>query len=488
MGPLRSLRQKLLTAESAEEGRRGRRGIRRRLVLVLFHSSQSNHLPYARFASGNDGVRLPVMFRAAGGYNFGMRVLSVACLCLLLGGRLLAQEKAAPPVGTKSVTVPLTIDHNRIVINVDLRVPDGSMQTIRAWVDNGNAELDLSRRVATLLGLNVACGAQECSSAPPQEIVVGGMTIPLREVKEAKIPLKPVNAAAVLASGMNVEINIPSIVLRNYDVLVDFPEHKFTIGMPGTVHFRGSSGKVQVNAANGLIQVPSQIERKKYNLALDLGASISFLSEELFASLAAAHPDWPQMSGAVGSANVWGADEETKWKVMRVDRVQYGPLFLTNVPFVSFPKAFMDFFTKRAGIPTAGLLGADALQNYRVGLDYAHSTVYFDIGRLFNFPEFDVVGLVLRPEDDGRYAILGVPDFDGKPAVDGVQAGDHLVAVNDIPVQGSTMGQVWSILGGTPRQEKKLTVERGGKTFVVAANVEHFLGDVPDKKENKKKR
>ena len=407
-------------------------------------------------------------------------------VCIFFAVQLLAQEKAAP-AEPKSATVPATIDHNRIVINVDVRLPDGSMQTTRAWVDNGNAELNLSRRVATLLGLNVTCGEHECSSPPPREIVVGEMTIPLTGVKEAKIPLKPVNASAVLAPGMNAEISIPSIVLRNYDVLMDFPAHRLTIGMPGSIRFRGSPGKVQINAENGLIQVPSQIEKKRYNLALDLGASISFLSEELFANLAAAHPDWRQMTGAVASANMWGADDEPKWKVMRVDRVQYGPLFLTNVPAVSFPKAFMDFFAKRAGIPTAGLLGADVFVNYRVGLDYAHSTVYFDIGRTFNFPEFDVVGLVLRPEDDGRYTILGVSDFEGKPAVDGMQAGDQLVAVNDIPVQGSTMGQVWSMLGGTPGQERKLTVERRGKTFVVVAKVEHFLGEVPDEKESKKK-
>jgi len=417
-----------------------------------------------------------------------MRVLKAAYILLLFISQLFAQDRIASPAEPRFVTVPAAIDHNRLVINTDIRLPDGSMRAIRAWVDNGNAELDLSRRVATLLGLNATCGEHECSSPPPREIVIGGMTIPLSAVKEAKIPLKPVNAAAVLAPGMNVEINIPSVVLRNYDVLVDFPEHRFTIGMPGTIHFRGSSGKVQVNAENGLIQVPSQIEKKKYNLALDLGASISFLSEELFSNLTAAHPDWPQMTGAVASANMWGADEETQWKVMRADRVQYGPLFLTNVPFVSFPKTFMDFFAKRAGIPTAGLLGANALLNYRIGLDYAHSTVYFDIGRTFNFPEFDVVGMVLRPEDDGRYTILGVPDFEGKPAVDGVQPGDHLVAVNEIPVQGSTMGEVWSMLGGTPGQEKKLTLERGGKTVAVVARVQHFLGEVQDEKESKKKR
>ena len=97
--------------------------------------------------------------------------------------------------------------------------------------------------------------------------------------------------------------------------------------------------------------------------------------------------------------------------------------------------------------------------------------------------------LVLRPEDDGRYTILGVAEFEGKPSVDGVQPGDQLEAVNDIPVHGMTMGQVWAMLGGTPGQEKKLTVERGGKAFNVAGNIEHFLGDAPeDDKESKKKR
>ena len=416
-----------------------------------------------------------------------MRRWVAACLLLLFCPFAGAQEKPTSAPG--SVTVPATIDHNRLVIDVDLPLPDGSTQRIRAWVDNGNPDLYLSRHLATLLQLRVSCDDKACSAPPPREIIVGGMTIPLTDVKEAHIPLKPVSAASVLAPGLSAEINLPSAVLRHYDVLIDFPGHKFSIGGPGTIHFRGPSSKVQVNPGNGLIQVPSQIENKKYNLALDVGASISFLSGELFDQLAAAHPDWPHMTGAVGSANMWGMDEEPKWKVMRLDRVQYGPLFLTSVAVVALPKATMDFFEKRAGTSTAGLLGAQVLLNYRVGLDYAHSTVYFDIGRLFNFPDFDVVGVTLRPEDDGRFTILDVADFEGKPSVpqgpEAVQPGDHLVAVDGIPVRGSTMGQVWSLLGGTPGQERKLSVERAGKQFVVAAKVQHFLGEV-EGNDNKK--
>ena len=415
-------------------------------------------------------------------------------LCVAAGAAFLlcsvgwSQEKSAPQ--SKSVTVPAMIDHNRIVIHVDVALPDGSTVGVHAWVDTGDPELNMSRHLATLLALPVTCDDHECSSPPPKEIMVGGMAIPLDSTKVAKIPLNPVSAASVLAPGMTAEINLPSSILRHYDVLIDFPGHKFSIGAPGTIHFQGPSAKVQINAENGLIQVPSQLEGKKYNLALDLGSNFSFLAEDLFDKLAATHGEWPHMTGAVGSANMWGSNDEPKWKLMRVDRLQYGPLFLANVPVAVFPKDRMDYFAKRAGIATAGLLGSNALINYRVGIDYAHSTVYFDLGRTFTFPDFDVVGLILRPEDDGHYTILGVADFDGKPSVpqgpDGVQPGDHLVAVNDVPVRGSTMGQVWSALGGAPGQERRLTIERAGRRFMVNAQVQHFLAETPDDPKSKK--
>jgi hypothetical protein len=80
--------------------------------------------------------------------------------------------------------------------------------------------------------------------------------------------------------------------------------------------------------------------------------------------------------------------------------------------------------------------------NYRVGLDYAHSTAYFDLGSTFKFPEFDVVGLVLRPAPDARFTIVGVADFEGKPSVPEVVPEELLIAVDGIPVPDSTMGQV----------------------------------------------
>ncbi|MFZ0796714.1 MAG: hypothetical protein WCA13_15220 [Terriglobales bacterium] len=418
-----------------------------------------------------------------------MRFPAGLAVPILILGTTVAQNasKGAPP----SVTVPITLDQGRVVIDVDLRLPNGSTERVRGWVDNGNPDLYMNRRLANLMGLSVSCDGQICSGTPPSqvvalEIVIGGMKISLNPIREIKIPA----LTAALAPGMSAEINIPSSVLRNYDVLIDFPDRKFTIGLPGSLKFNGVQSKMLVNASNGLIQIPSKIENKTYDLGLDLGSSTSFLSGELFDRLSSAHPDWPHMTGAVGPCNT-GEPGEPKWKLMRVDRVQYGPLFLTDVAVAELPKDLpndrMRRIEARPGIPTAGLLTSEALLNYRIGLDHVHSTVYFDIGRTVRFPDFDVVGLILHPEGDTGFTIAGVADFDGKPSVPDVQVGDRLVAVNDNPVADFTLGQVWSLLEGAPGQDRKLTVARAAKQFSVVAKVQHFLGEVPGSTEAKGK-
>lgn len=404
---------------------------------------------------------------------FSMRPLTV--LAFLAFTAAVWVQSASQTRGPKSTTVPFKLDHDRIVINVSFSLPDRSTQTVRAWVDNGTPDLCMSRRLATLLNLKVTCDDKTCLTTPPPEMIVGDMSIPLTSIKEAQVPLKPVAAAGIIAPGISAEINIPASVLRNYDVLVDIPEGTFTLAQPGEIKFQGVSSKVEISRENGLIEVPGEIENKKCNLALDLGSSISFLSDEHFAKLAAAHPDWPQMTGAVGPANMWGSGDEPDWKLMRLDRLQFGPLHLAGIAMVELPKGWQEFFEKRAGIPTAGSIGAEALLNYRVGLDYAHSTVYFDIGRLVNIPDFDVIGLILRAEDDGRFSVIGVANLANKTSVPGVQPGDHLIAVDGNPIAHFTMGQVWSLLQGSPGQQKQLTLERAGREFTVMAEAQHFL-------------
>ena len=393
----------------------------------------------------------------------------------LLQAAALAQTTAKP--SPASATVPFTLDQGRIVVEVELRLPDGTNERVHAWIDNGNSDLLMNRRAAQLMGVSLRCDGAFCVGTPKSreaalDILIGAMKIS-SPMKEIRVPA----STQAVAPGMSAEIVIPSTALQNYDVLIDFPDRKFTIGVPGSLKFNGVKSKMIVDA-DGLIRIPSRVENKNYDLGLDLGASANFLSEDLFDQLANAHSDWPHMTGAIGPFNT-GLIDEPKWKLVRLERMQFGPLFLSHVVVAQLPPSAASRFQTRSVATTTGMLGAEALLNYRVGLDYAHSTAYFDIGRTVRFPDFDVVGLLLRPEDDNGFSVLGVADFEGKASVAGVQIGDQLVSIDDTPVADFTLGQTWSLLQGAPGRERKLTLMREAKQFTVVTRVQHFLGDGP---------
>ncbi len=395
-----------------------------------------------------------------------------AILALFLSISCVAQTTA------QSATVPVTLDHNRIIIDVHLPLPDGSQKRVRGWVDNGNADLWLDERVARLMALQPTKGSKEVevlgakvrTVEAPIEVMVGGMKIAFTGVKNAQMI-----AADSIAPGSSAEINLPSTVLRNYDVIMDYVDRELTLAAPGQAKFTGKSAKVFVNPPNGLVQVPANIAGKPSQLSLDLGACFSMLAGDTFQQLAKNNPKWPRNTGAVGTEIFWGMEQEAKTQALRIPMIEYGPVKLPEVGVEELPQDFLDFYRQRAGAETSGLIGGNALLNYRVGLDYAHSTVYFDQRGSYLAPGIDVVGLTLRPELDGRYTVIGVPDYEGKPAVPEAKAGDVLVAIDKVPAKGSTMGQIWSLLGGDPGETRVLTLEREGKQLTVNATVRRFL-------------
>lgn len=393
----------------------------------------------------------------------------------------LAQEKP------KSVTVPITLDHNRTIIDVHLPLPDGTTKRVRGWVDNGNPELDIAEPLAQNLGLQFKGEGKfnpgdQRPVGPPRSLQIGGMTISFEGVKEAKA----IVGHDIIAPGSSAAINIPSTVLRNYDVVFDYPNRQFTIGPPGSISFQGTAAKAQVNPQNGLVQIASKIDGADYTVSFDAGSSTSLLSGELIEKWQKAHPSWPHMIGAIGSANMWGAEEEAHWPLLRLPSLDYGGVNLKNVVVASFPEKFMKWYQDRAGAQTVGLIGANAFADYRIGIDYAHSTLYMQRTLARSAPDMDVVGLTLRPETDEKYTIVGVADYNGKPTVSDVKVGDVLVGVDGAPATGATMGQVWSLLGGTPGSTRTLTLERDGKRFSVDATVRRFLATDSSKKTAKR--
>lgn len=390
-----------------------------------------------------------------------MKLLPAIFTILALTGSALAQP-------SKSVTVPVTLDHNRIIIDVYLPLQDGTSKRVRAWVDTGSSEMLMSHGIATLFA-PFSCAGQVCNATPPREMLIGGMKISLSGIRIARTPTGVPDD--VLVPGMSPEINLPSTVLHNYDVVFDYANRQFTIGEPGTVTFKGTSSQAHINPV-GLIQIASKVDGQSYSLGLDTGAGISFIASELVSKWHAAHATWPFMKGAVGAANTLGTPDEPERELLSISRLQFGTATLQNVLVAGFAPSLFKRFTERAGVETIGLLGGDALRTHRVGIDYARGTLYLDLVAATAAPDMDVVGLSLHPEPDGRYTVL---DVDGKPAVGEVKTGDALLGIDGAPVIGATLGQVWSLLGGTPGQTRALTLERHGKRFTVDAPVRRFF-------------
>jgi C-terminal processing protease CtpA/Prc len=96
------------------------------------------------------------------------------------------------------------------------------------------------------------------------------------------------------------------------------------------------------------------------------------------------------------------------------------------------------------------------------------------------------VGVILRPEANRGYKVIGVADHERKPSVSEVKAGDTLLTVDNARVSGGTMGQVWSLLSGSPGEMRTLGLERDGKPLTVKATVYRFLPSVKEATKAKK--
>ncbi|MBV8476611.1 MAG: hypothetical protein JOZ36_08100 [Acidobacteria bacterium] len=400
-------------------------------------------------------------------YNSSMRLCFLAIAYLMTAPILLAKSSAPR---SDSATVPVTLDHNRVIIDVYFPMADGTKIRVRAWIDPGDTELSMTESLSRKLGLRVSRDAPDKGkSQAPGELEVGTMKIGLGEIKEATAL-----SQGSIAPGSSASIKLPASVLRNYDVVLDYVNREFTIARPGTTHFQGKAVEASIGRA-GLIQLKCNIAGEQHTVSFDPGTSVSWLSGELISRWHKEHPHWPSMIGAVGPANLWGLPSEPSWQVLRIPEMQCGGFALTDGLAVPFTRDVLDWFQKRAGVPTVGLIGADVLMNFSVGVDYAHSSLYFKQLSKYAAPGIDVVGLCLRPEEDGHYSVIGVAEHDRTRSVPEVRKGDLLMTVDNARITGATMGQVWSLLSGSPGDLRTLGLVRDGKPISVKARVYRFL-------------
>ncbi|MBN2780415.1 MAG: hypothetical protein JXR21_00445 [Candidatus Marinimicrobia bacterium] len=371
-----------------------------------------------------------------------------------------------------------------MLVDAEMQRKDGTWRSVRLWIDSGSPEFFISESLARDLGIDLtaaedpAFNRANLNIADTLGVRIGGMDLDFRGV-ESMVRFQPY----WLFSTMHTDGNLPSTVLQKYHIIFDYPKRRLTVAAPGCMRPRGTASPASIDPGTGIVQLDAVIAGDSFSFALDMGASYSFITEEILVRLSDEHPEIPTITGTLGCANMWGwwPPREQLFTLVRLPEIQCGNVSLKNPGIVGFPDfsangpTLGEWYSQKTARPVDGFLGPNVLMPYRVEIDYANSTVYFKKGTGPRNPEMDLVGISLRQLPDLSYQVVGVVSKSGELSVEGLESGDIIVSINGCQTKGKTMGSVVDMLRGKVGDQKLLRIERDGQGFEVVAVVKRFL-------------
>ncbi|MDD5766062.1 MAG: hypothetical protein PHW79_07460 [Candidatus Marinimicrobia bacterium] len=395
-------------------------------------------------------------------------------LCLLAGLHPAIAEQIGlysqtVPETPRSATMPFTLDHNRMIVEVEFVCPDGTIRKARAWVDTGSQYLTLSEPLARDLGFDVS-GLQSGKvsvelAAPAPAMRLNGLPLNGDGVRTK------VQSGAYALSGVPAEANLPASILQHDYIIFDYPARLLTIARPGILRPKGVGISCRVNAETGLFMIEAIIGGDTVQVGVDNGSAGTWISNVLSEKIMSRHPNWPYAIGAAGSANFFGFPFESGGILMHIPDIEIGGLRVRDVGLLGLHQSMFDWYSTKSAGPVSGFIGANVLKNFRLEIDFPNRMTYWEQGAATEPGDLDIVGLTLRPEPNGTISIASVVSKNDTPVVDGILPGDRLIRVDKVEVASATMGEVVDALRGIPGSTRTLTIERDGKRFAVEATV-----------------
>jgi hypothetical protein len=374
--------------------------------------------------------------------------------------------RTAPP----PAIVPFSLDHNRMTLEVEFPHPAGGVRKARAWVDTGGTNLVMSESLARDLGIEVpalpAADPSAASPSPAPAMRVGGVALDTGGMTVV------VRAGGMALPGVQAECTIAPRCLRRLHVVLDYPARRLTLAGPGVLKPSGTPVPCRVNSDTGLFMIETIVDGRRLALGVDNGSAGTWVSETMTAGWLGRHSDWPYATGAVGSTNFFGFPFETRGTLMALPAIAIGAAApARDVAVLGLPQGLFDWYSKKSAGAVVGFLGADFIARFRLEVDFPGQMTWWRPGAPPARRDLDIVGLTIRPESDGSFAVAGVVSRNGRLMVEGVQPNDTLLRVDSLDVTNVPMGAVIDALRGTPGATRTLLLERAGKRITVQATV-----------------
>lgn len=155
---------------------------------------------------------------------------------------------------------------------------------------------------------------------------LGDLAVGLERVEVGAPKLDGEDVLAHLFSPLPVEAILPASVLARYELVLNMAAGRMILAPPGSIAPQGVAVPIRVDADTGVAAVDAEIAGERHLLALDAGASFTWLRGSLVRRWLAAHPDWLRAEGAVGLSNMGltGLDIERRGTLLRLPKVTLG--------------------------------------------------------------------------------------------------------------------------------------------------------------------
>jgi hypothetical protein len=376
----------------------------------------------------------------------------------------------------QTVSVPLILEGNAPIVELEVLGPSGVVRKARFLVDTGGGSLILGSKLmadtgAQSIGPAMKEEGERIQALKPLTVRLGGMDLDLSGVRIFGMPDQPRTISRNDAEGL-----FPASLLRHYHVVFDYPARKFTLAKPGSVKPQGEKIATPIAKGSGFPRLEMQIGDKTYGFLLDTGASFTMISRTLMDEWARQNPAWPAATGAVGFANMSGNKNESDALMLRCPEWKVGSFVIKDPAAVSRPAGtFEKWMSDMMTAPIIGSVAGNVLRDFRVEIDYENGYTYLERSGNSRDTDLVTVGLVLSAGTNGALVVTGISSSAGADVKSNVRAGDHLIAVDDVPLNGKPLAAAALALQGKPDVPKRVKLQRGAESVMVTVSPKSII-------------
>lgn len=393
-------------------------------------------------------------------------------MSLLLPRRLLLQSLlAATATGAGAATrrmkprpdsgAPFFFEGGRILMDVRFVTPDGGSRNALAFFNMGMARPMLDKRLHAELGLDR--GAPLRYAAAGADLELAPETVDLAKDDFIGLSLEQMFAPR------KVEAMLSPSALRERVLILDYARRRIAIEPPGKSAPEGVAVPIDLHAETGLASVEVDVAGKPHVFVIDAGSGYCWMRGLTLKEWLSAAPDWRRADGAVGRANYNMIDFafEKQGTIARVPEMRIGGATLQNVGVLGtgpllgnftdslVGEIFWDHWQKSAPEPVTGWLGANALQNFKLTIDYSNRMSYWLRQSTTDPHDLDQAGVTLVRRD-GRFFVGGLVRPAHGAAIEGVNVGDELMAVDSLDARAASKEALLAALHGRPQETRRL--------------------------------